>query len=351
MQSILIILLSTSLLFFLNFFFKKKSFLIDNKSLSHKSFTSKKAVPLSGGSIIFFNLALFSNNYFILFFFFLIFILGIFSDLLIITKPLQKFIIQFLVIFFFLNFLDLKVLSTKIYYIDFLIKNKLFAILFSTFCLLILINGTNFIDGINTLVCGYYILIILTILYVCSQNKLLIYNFDNFYYLFLSLLVIYFFNYSSKVYLGDSGSFLVSFLTGYYLINFCNDNLNLVQFISPIFILLLLWYPAFENLFSIIRKIISKKNPSEPDNMHLHHLLFYFLKKKNKKTFICNNTLAGSIINSYNLISFAVASKFYYHTEYLTYITSFNVLFYVAVYFYFYKKIKKFNNFINIKLN
>ena len=85
--------------------------------------------------------------------------------------------------------------------------------------------------------------------------------------------------------------------------------------------------------------------------MHLHHLLFYFLKKKNKKTFICNNTLAGSIINSYNLISFAVASKFYYHTEYLTYITSFNVLFYTAVYFYFYKKIKKNNNFINIKLN
>jgi UDP-N-acetylmuramyl pentapeptide phosphotransferase/UDP-N-acetylglucosamine-1-phosphate transferase len=189
----------------------------------HKSFTSKESVPLSGGIVIFFNLALFSNNHFILLFFFLIFILGIFSDLLIITKPLQKFIVQFLVVFFFLNFLDLKVLSTKIYFIDFLIKNNLFAILFTSFCLLILINGTNFIDGINTLVCGYYILIILTILYICSQNKLLIYNFDSFYYLFLSLLVIYFFNFSSKVYLGDSGSFLLSFLIGYYLINFCND--------------------------------------------------------------------------------------------------------------------------------
>ena len=280
MQSILIILSSISLLILVNFFFKKKSFLVDNKNLVHKSFTSKESVPLSGGIVIFFNLALFSNNHFILLFFFLIFILGIFSDLLIITKPLQKFIVQFLVVFFFLNFLDLKVLSTKIYFIDFLIKNNLFAILFTSFCLLILINGTNFIDGINTLVCGYYILIILTILYVCSQNKLLIYNFDSFYYLFLSLLVIYFFNFSSKVYLGDSGSFLLSFLIGYYLINFCNDNLNLIQFISPIFILLLLWYPAFENLFSIIRKIIIKKHPSEPDNLHMHHLLFNFIKKK-----------------------------------------------------------------------
>jgi len=341
MQSILIILSSISLLIFVNFFFKKKSFLVDNKNLVHKSFTSKESVPLSGGIVIFFNLALFGNNHFILLFFFLIFILGIFSDLLIITKPLQKFIVQFLVVFFFLNFLDLKVLSTKIYFIDFLIKNDLFAILFTSFCLLILINGTNFIDGINTLVCGYYILIILTILYVCSQNKLLIYNFDSFYYLFLSLLVIYFFNFSSKVYLGDSGSFLLSFLIGYYLINFCNDNLNLIQFISPIFILLLLWYPAFENLFSIIRKIIIKKYPSEPDNLHMHHLLFNFIKKKNNKTIIYNNTLTGNIINLFNLIGFAVSSKFYYHTEYLVYIIIFNVLFYTVVYFYFYKKLKK----------
>ena len=341
MQSILIILSSISLLILVNFFFKKKSFLVDNKNLVHKSFTSKESVPLSGGIVIFFNLALFSNNHFILLFFFLIFILGIFSDLLIITKPLQKFIVQFLVVFFFLNFLDLKVLSTKIYFIDFLIKNNLFAILFTSFCLLILINGTNFIDGINTLVCGYYILIILTILYVCSQNKLLIYNFDSFYYLFLSLLVIYFFNFSSKVYLGDSGSFLLSFLIGYYLINFCNDNLNLIQFISPIFILLLLWYPAFENLFSIIRKIIIKKHPSEPDNLHMHHLLFNFIKKKNNKTIIYNNTLTGNIINLFNLIGFAVSSKFYYHTEYLVYVIIFNVLFYTVVYFYFYKKLKK----------
>jgi UDP-N-acetylmuramyl pentapeptide phosphotransferase/UDP-N-acetylglucosamine-1-phosphate transferase len=341
MQSILIILSSISLLIFVNFFFKKKRFLVDNKNLVHKSFTSKESVPLSGGIVIFFNLALFSNNHFILLFFFLIFILGIFSDLLIITKPLQKFIVQFLVVFFFLNFLDLKVLSTKIYFIDFLIKNNLFAILFTSFCLLILINGTNFIDGINTLVCGYYILIILTILYVCSQNKLLIYNFDSFYYLFLSLLVIYFFNFSSKVYLGDSGSFLLSFLIGYYLINFCNDNLNLIQFISPIFILLLLWYPAFENLFSIIRKVIIKKHPSEPDNLHMHHLLFNFIKKKNNKTIIYNNTLTGNIINLFNLIGFAVSSKFYYHTEYLVYIIIFNVLFYTVVYFYFYKKLKK----------
>jgi hypothetical protein len=72
----------------------------------------------------------------------------------------------------------------------------------------------------------------------------------------------------------------------------------------------------------------------------MHHLLFYFLTKKNNKKKIYNNTLTGNIINSFNLISFAVASKFYYHTEYLTYIITFNVSFYTVVYFYFYKKLK-----------
>ena len=209
------------------------------------------------------------------------------------------------------------------------------------FSLLILINGTNFIDGVNTLVCGYYILIILTVLYVGHQNKLLIYNFDDFYYLFLSLLIIYLFNFYSKVYLGDSGCFLLSFLIGCYLTIFCNNNLNLSRFISPIFILLLLWYPAFENLFSIIRKLITKKNASKPDNLHLHQLLFSFLNKKNDKKFINNNTLAGNIINFYNLIIFMIASKFYYHTEYLFYLTAFNLLFYIASYLYLHKQLLK----------
>ena len=45
------------------------------------------------------------------------------------------------------------------------------------------------------------------------------------------------------------------------------------------FLLYSLWYPCFENLFSIIRKFNFKKSPISPDNKHLHQLLFIFLKK------------------------------------------------------------------------
>ena len=170
--------------------------------------------------------------------------IGIFSDLFIIKNPAKKFFFQFIIVIFFLLSLKLSIISTKIFFIDYFIKNKFFALLFTAFCLLILINGSNFLDGVNTLVCGYYILVVMTILYIGHYNKIN-YNFSESYYLFLTLLVILIFNFFSKTYLGDSGTFLLSFVIGYHLISICNINLTSSTYISPIFILLLLWYPAF----------------------------------------------------------------------------------------------------------
>ena len=128
-------------------------------------------------------------------------------------------------------------------------------------------------DGVNTLVVGYYILVILSILYLGFYNEIN-YNFNNYYNLLLVLLILLLFNALSKIYLGDSGVFLLSFAIGHYLIDFSNNNLEVDKFVSPIFIMLLLWYPAFENLFSILRKKYNKVSPYEPDTKHLHHLLF-----------------------------------------------------------------------------
>ena len=58
----------------------------------------------------------------------------------------------------------------------------------------------------------------------------------------------YFFN---KLYLGDSGSYLLGLLFAIYLI----DTYQINDSMSSLFIISLLWYPAFENLFSILRKI------------------------------------------------------------------------------------------------
>ena len=339
MNTIFIIISYILLIIFLNSLFLKKKFLVDKKQLIHKSFTSKDLVPISGGFLILFNLLLFNSNYRAKIFFIGIFSLGILSDLLIIEKPLKKFFIQFFIVVTFLLLLNISILSTKVFFIDFFIKNKLFALLFSAFCLLILINGSNFLDGINTLVCGYYIIIVLVILYIGHYNKIN-YNFLEFYYLLISLLVIFLFNFFSKTYLGDSGTFLLSFLVGYQLINLCNINLSLTKYISPIFILLLLWYPAFENLFSIIRKTLSKSNASKPDNLHLHHLLFSYLKIKIKNKKIINS-LTGTILNFYNFIIFFIGAQFYNKTNFLVILVIINISVYVITYFSLLRKNQK----------
>ena len=59
---------------------------------------------------------------------------------------------------------------------------------------------------------------------------------------------------------------------GYLLIELHKYHPN----ISPFYIVLLLWYPSFENLFCIIRKFKLGKSPVSPDSKHFHHLLFYF---------------------------------------------------------------------------
>ena len=323
-------------IFFLNSIFLKKKILIDKKILDHKSFISKDLVPISGGFLIIINLLIFNSNYLTNIFFLGIFSLGVFSDLMIIQNPVKKFLIQLFIVIFFLLLFNISILSTKIFFVDFFIQNKLFALLFTAFCFLILINGSNFLDGINTLVCGYYILIVLVILYIGHYNKIN-YNFSEFNYLLISLLVIFLFNFFSKCYLGDSGTFLLSFFIGYHLINLCNINLTLNKFISPAFILLLLWYPAFENLFSIIRKILTNKNASDPDNFHFHHLLFSYLNKKinNKKTV---NSLTGIVINFYNFLIFSISLSFYNKTNFLFFLVMINVCVYVFFYLILYKK-------------
>jgi UDP-N-acetylmuramyl pentapeptide phosphotransferase/UDP-N-acetylglucosamine-1-phosphate transferase len=337
-NSILIIISHILLIFFLNNLFIKKNILVDKKQLAHKSFTSKDLVPISGGFLIFSNLLFFSKDYLANIFLFALFLLGVFSDLLIIKNPLKKFSIQIFIIILFLFSLKISIISTKVPFVDLFIENKLFALLFTAFCLLILINGSNFLDGINTLVCGYYILVILAILYVGHYNKIN-YNFLEFYYLLIVLFIIFFFNFLSKTYLGDSGTFLLSFLVGYYLINLCNINLYSDRFISPIFILLLLWYPAFENLFSIIRKILNKKNPSTPDNLHFHHLLFLYFEKICKKKKIINS-LTGIVINLYNLLIFLVGVQFYFKTNILFILVAINIFVYTFFYLSLLKKIK-----------
>ena len=153
-------------------------------------------------------------------------------------------------------------------------------------------------------------------------------------FLFLSIILLIFliFNFFGKSILGDSGSYTLSFLFGFLLIDFFNNNRS----ISPYFIALILWYPAFENLFSILRRIfISRKKISSPDTLHLHQLIYLFCSKYLYKRSNYNNTKTGLIILLYNLtvFIFTIKYEFYYDSKALVFLIFFNLAVYLTLYY------------------
>ena len=80
----------------------------------------------------------------------------------------------------------------------------------------------------------------------------------------------------------------------------------MVIYFHPFFILLL-WYPCFENLFSIIRKFNFKNlQLVQIINICINYCLFLKKKLNFKNKFI--NNFSSTIINLYNLIIFYLAS-------------------------------------------
>ena len=325
-----IIFLIPILIILTNFLFKKKQILCSLTGNNHQKFANTENIPLTGGiffllfiSIYFFhelkNLHLFTSS---------ILLVGLFSDLNIIKSPNKRFILQVIIVFLCVIFNDISIKNTGVDLLDKILMFELFNHLFVTFCVLIIINGSNFIDGLNTLVVGYYISIILIIF---KLNFFQIIGLENskILYLLLVLGFIFFINLFNKMFLGDSGSYLFGFTISILLISLYSE----YGYVSSFFIILLLWYPAFENLFSIIRKISTKRSPLAPDQNHLHQLLFHYLYKKldfKKKSL---NSATALIINIYNLFIFYIASNYIFNSQIQIILIILNIFTYSCLYY------------------
>jgi len=336
-------------IFFLSIYiiFKKFNIFIDEAKYSEHKIIGKennKPIVLGGIFLIFVVLLLFDRSYLYLKIFSLsVFLIGHLSDRNYLSSPKIRLVIQIIAFAFFVVFENLKINSVNINFLDNLLENKYLNLLFIVFCLSVLVNGTNFIDGLNGLVSGYFLLILVSILYTAKNplpdHPILFSDLNLIKILATSLIIFFIFNIFGKVYLGDSGSYLVAFLTGYLLIKINLNN----NFISPFFVVNMLWYPAFENLFSLIRRLINNSNISHADRLHLHQLIYrYFRSKKifNPKII---NTFSTFIIILFNLPIFIFSTNFYYHTKFLILILVMNLLLYLSLYLLLSKnfKIKK----------
>jgi len=333
-QYIFLIILSISLISIQS----KYSFLLDNPKGERHKINYNKNVPLSGGIYLFLSILLstfltkyYNENFLIIVFIFLFLLLGIYSDLKKNFTPRIRLLFQATLIILMIFFLDLKINKTNIFYLDIYISNDMFNLIFTSFCILVLLNGSNFCDGINCNVIGYYLIICLAILYsgLPTPNFLTIEIIISIYAIF------YMFNLFKKCFLGDNGVYVISVFMSIYIIQFTNLNNN----VSSLIALNLLWYPAFENLFSIIRRIVTKKKIQVADRSHFHTLIFKKILENNNINF--SNSLSGVFINIFMAIGIFASIIFRNNSKILILILLINIIIYITGYLFLKQNVGK----------
>ena len=147
-------------------------------------------------------------------------------------------------------------------------------------------------------------------------------------FLLITLIVITALNLSNLLMLGDAGAYILSFFAGYLIILYHNSNPN----ISPYFFITLLWYPCYENLFSIIRKLKNKFSPLVPDNNHLHQLIYQRFSKIINNKVIANN-VSSILISIINCIILLLAARYPYESNYQIKIILTSIFLYTSTFF------------------
>ena len=328
-MNILLLIISTILLLLISIKIKKTKYLKNYSGDDHQKFTTNKNIPLTGGFfiIIVFLLVLFEENNFFLISIILIFSLGFFSDLNKIISPNKRLLLQVIIVLFLIIFTNLEINSTRVIILDKFLENNIFNVFFVSFCVLVLINGTNFIDGLNGLSLGYYFIVTIALLNnnfyysnLLQGNELL--------YLSCYLFIFLILNQSNLFFIGDSGSYSLGLIFSFLLINIYTVNSN----ISPFYIILLVWYPCFELLFSILRKFNINFSPAKPDIRHLHQLIYNLIKNKYNFSKLKSNNISSILILLFNSFSIFLGSVDISSSQNQIILIIMNILFYTGAY-------------------
>ena len=167
-----------------------------------------------------------------------------------------------------------------------LYSNDYILLSFFIFSSLVIMNGSNLVDGMNGLF-GMSILVqLITIIFIAS----IVNDLEVFKIALISLLpvIVYlFFNYPlGKIFMGDFGAYFFGFVSSMLVIKLFGNNKELLSWNA----VLILFYPSMELLFSFIRKVFyEKKNPLEADDLHLHTLVYKLGLQMNIRPSLANN--------------------------------------------------------------
>tara|TARA_B100000579_G_scaffold234648_1_gene192340 strand:+ start:117 stop:1118 length:1002 start_codon:yes stop_codon:yes gene_type:complete len=275
---ILIILLSNFLIFL---FYKKLSKNINLIDLPDSFIKLHKyPTPLLGGFFIFFSLLIyfftllsfsenfrvdiFASNKSLFNFFFLcstFFFIGYLDDKFKIS-PNKKFL-TFILILIAAVLLDKNLLIDKLSFTftekEIFLEN--FSIYFTILCIMLFVNAFNLFDGVNCQA-GLYSIFLLVVLYIAEINIYLILTF------FIPLVFFLYLNSKGKIFLGNTGSYLLPVAFSQIFILSYNQN-----YFKADEVLFFLIFPGLDMFRLFIERSFKMQNPFKGDHNHLHHLI------------------------------------------------------------------------------
>ncbi len=272
---ITILILNIIFIFFYNIISVKFN-LYDHPDFIRK--LHKKKVSLAGG-FLFFSIFLI---YFFFYIFFelndfftnkeiisltiissLFFFIGLFDDKFNL-KPNSKLILTLITslsLVLFNNNFEINELNFSFY--SETIKLGNFSVLFTIICILCFINACNMFDGID-LQFGFYL--ILLALFFLSKNLMPVF--------FLSIIIsaIFFLkdNYKKKIFIGNNGTLFLGSLFSFLFIGAYTK--GVISYADEIFLIMAI--PGFDLIRVSILRLLKGNHMFQPDNQHIHHLLF-----------------------------------------------------------------------------
>ena len=168
--------------------------------------------------------------------------------------------------------LDAAILRTAIPGLDWLVSFSWGALLLTMVAVTGIANAVNIIDGFNGLASMCVVLMLSALAYVAFQvgdpliGSLALAGVG-------AVLGFFLWNFpAGLIFLGDGGAYFLGFFVAELSILLLVRNPGQV---SPLFPLLVCFYPVFETLFSIYRRsYLRDVPPSMPDGIHLHSLIY-----------------------------------------------------------------------------
>jgi UDP-N-acetylmuramyl pentapeptide phosphotransferase/UDP-N-acetylglucosamine-1-phosphate transferase len=175
--------------------------------------------------------------------------------------------------------IDARITDLDLPYDDLLFRYEIFSFGFTLFAVGGFAHATNIIDGMNGLsgfVASAILAAIAAVAWQVGDERILaaalivmgatlgflVWNFPR-----------------GVIFAGDGGAYFLGFAIATLAVLLVHRNSE----ISPWFALLVLWYPVWETVYSMVRRRVRGRSPADPDGLHLHTLVYRRIVKLHER--------------------------------------------------------------------